>query len=126
MRFIYHLFGTLFFIVWTAIGLALIAGVLLLFSAKPWESLSGLMPGGKLDVSALGGVMKTMGQAGDIGDLVQKMSAGKDVKEEFISLPKEQQDCLYKELGEKTVNDALAGKIQPTPDLIFKGMKCMK
>ncbi len=127
MRFFYHLFGALFFIVWTVLGLALIAGIFLLFNTKPWEALSGLMPSGKLDVSALGGgLTKTMGQAGDIGDLVQKISSGKDINEEFKSLPKVQQDCLYKELGDKTVNDALAGKLQPTPDLVFKAMKCLK
>lgn len=124
MRFLYHLFGILFFIVWTVIGAAILIGVFLLVSAKPWQAVSGLMSGGGL--GSLGGLSGLMGSAGNMGDLVQKMSSGKDIKEGFNSLPKTQQDCLNKELGSKTINDALAGKLQPSPDLVFKAMKCLK
>lgn len=124
MRFFFHLFGTLFFIVWTVIGVAILAGVFLLVSAKPWQAVSGLVSGNGL--GSLGGLSAMVSNAGNLGDLVQKMSQGKDIKEGFNSLPKAQQDCLYKELGSKTVSDALAGKIQPTPDLALKAMKCLK
>lgn len=124
MRFLFHLFGTLFYVVWTVIGAAILVGVLLLVSAKPWQAISGIVSGSGL--SGLGGLSSIMGRTGNIGEVVQKMSSGKNISEGFSALPKTQQDCLSKELGGRTINDALAGKLQPTPDLIMKAMKCIK
>lgn len=123
MRFFFHLFGTLFYVIWIVIGVGILVGAFLLISAKPWQAISGLVSGGGL--SSLGGLGAITGQTGNIGDVVQKMSSGKSISEGFSALPKTQQDCLSKELGGKTITDALAGKLQPTPDLIMKAMKCL-
>ncbi|MBI5732098.1 MAG: hypothetical protein HY982_01935 [Candidatus Magasanikbacteria bacterium] len=123
MRFLFHLFGIIYFIIWTAIGVALLAGALLLIKVKPWQLVSGVVGG-----SNLGAVGSLLGNTGNIADVVKKFQGDSGAAAgAFNSIPKAQQDCLVKELGSKTVNDALAGKkIEPTPDMILKAMKCIK
>lgn len=129
MRFIFHLLGILFFTIWIVIGAALLAGIFLLFSLKPWQALGPMTGGdlGNLGMGAFGGMVGQLGNVGKMGELAQKLqSNGGDVAAVLNSLPKSQQDCLNKKLGAKTISDAMAGKLQPSPDLIFKAMECLK
>lgn len=129
MRFIFHLLGILFFIIWIVIGAALLAGIFLLFSLKPWQALGPMMSGGGGlgNLGAISGIVGNLGNMGQMGELVKKLqSNGGDAAATFNSLPKTQQDCLTKKLGSKTISDAMAGKLQPSPDLIFKAMECLK
>ncbi|MCX6779203.1 MAG: hypothetical protein NTU97_03155 [Candidatus Magasanikbacteria bacterium] len=119
MRFIFHLLGIIFFVIWIAIGGVALFGVLTLAKTQPWQMLSSIN---------LGGLTNTVGSVGNIADVVQKIQANKgDAAAAYNSLSTTQQDCLKKELGSQTITDVLAGKqIQPTPDLILKAMKCVK
>ena len=129
MRFIFHLLGILFFLIWIVIGAALLAGIFLLFSLKPWQALSPMMNngGGLGNLGAISGLMGNLGNVGKMGELAQKLQNNNgDIAATFNSLPKSQQDCLTKKLGSKTISEAVAGKLQPSPDLIFKAMECLK
>ncbi|MEK7189948.1 MAG: hypothetical protein AAB666_03125 [Patescibacteria group bacterium] len=121
MRFIFHLLGILFFLIWIVIGAAMLIGLLFVFKAKPWQAL-GAMTGGNL-----GAISGMIGNVGNVAEVVKKLqSNGGDATATFNSLPKTQQDCLTKKLGSKTISDAMAGKLQPSPDLVFKAMECLK
>ncbi len=126
MRFIFHLLGILFFLIWIVIGAAMLIGLLFLFKAKPWQAL-GTMIGGGGGLGAISGVMNNLGNVGNVAEVVKKLqSNGGDAVATFNSLPKKQQDCLIQKLGSKNISDAMAGKLQPSPDLVFKAMECLK
>ncbi len=116
MRFIFHILGILFFLIWITIGAAIVVGLILLFTIKPWQARAG---------GNAGGVVSSLMGSNMLSGILPKLNP-KDLSEGIKSLPKTQQDCLSKELGSKTIDDALAGKLQPTPDLILKAMKCLK
>jgi hypothetical protein len=123
MRFIFHLLGILFFIIWIVIGAALLIGLLFVFQAKPWQMMGGNSGG----FGAISGMMGNLSNVGNVAEVVKKLqSNGGDAAATFNSLPKKQQDCLIKKLGSKNISDAMAGKLQPSPDLIFKAMECLK
>ena len=127
MRFIFHLLGILFFIIWIVIGAALLIGLLFVFQAKPWQAIGSMMGGNSGGLGAINGIMGNLGNVGNVADVVKKLqSNGGDATATFNSLPKTQQDCLIKKLGSKTISDAMAGKLQPSPDLVFKAMECLK
>jgi len=119
MRFIFHLLGIIFFIIWIAIGGVALFGVISLAKSQPWQMLSSIN---------LSGLTNTVSNVGNVADVVQKIQANKgDAAAAYNSLSTTQQDCLKKELGSKTITDILAGvKIDPTPDLVLKAMKCVK
>ncbi|KKR48333.1 MAG: hypothetical protein UT86_C0007G0012 [Candidatus Magasanikbacteria bacterium GW2011_GWC2_40_17] len=120
MRFIFHLLGIVYFVIWIVIGAILLFAMFTFLKVKPWAMLGG--------TNSLQNISNVFNQAGSVADVIQKIQANKgDVGVAFNSLSKDQQDCLRKELGDKTVSDALSGvKINPTPDLILKAMKCVK
>ena len=127
MRFIFHLLGILFFIIWIVIGAALLIGLLFVFQAKPWQALGPMIGGGLGNLGAISGIIGNLGNVGNVADVVKKLqSNGGDATATFNSLPKKQQDCLTQKLGSKTISDAMAGKLQPSPDLVFKAMECLK
>ncbi len=123
MRFIFHLLGIIYFAIWIAIGAALLIGIFALVKAQPWQMMGNLG-----NFNGVGSLMGAFGSAGNVADVIQKIQSNKgDIVAAFGSLPKSQQDCLRKELGNKLVDDALAGKtIDPTPDLVLKAMKCVR
>lgn len=122
MRFIFHLLGIIYFLIWILIGAALLVGAFALIKVKPWQMVGGLINGG-----GLGGLSSMVGNVGNVGDLLQKIQTKNgNVPEIYNSLPKEQQACLKKEIGDKTVESALLGKLNLTPDLVLKAMKCVK
>lgn len=123
MRFIFHLLGILFFLIWITIGAAILAGLVLLFILKPWQAFFPANVGATGSQSK--GVVGSLMGSAMVSGLLPKFGS-KELDEGFKSLSKGQQDCLNQELGAKTVNDALSGKVQPTPDLILKAMKCLK
>lgn len=127
MRFIFHLLGILFFTIWIVIGAALLVGIFLVFQMKPWQAIGSMMGGSSGGLGVISGIMGSLGNVGNVADVVKKLqSNGGDAAATFNSLPKTQQDCLTKKLGNKTISDAMAGKLQPSPDLIFKAMECLK
>lgn len=127
MRFIFHLLGILFFIIWIVIGVALIIGLFFVFQMKPWQALGPMMGGSSGGLGAISGLVGNLGNVGNVAEVVKKLqSNGGDAAVTFNSLPKTQQDCLFKKLGSKTISEAMTGKLQPSPDLIFKAMECLK
>lgn len=120
MRFIFHLLGIIYFLIWIVIGSALLIGALAVIKIKPWQMLGQVG-----NWSQMMGVVNNIGSTADVMQKVQNNRG--DVVSVLNSLPKSQQDCLRKEVGEKTVNEVLSGKkFDITPDLIFKAMKCLK
>lgn len=127
MRFIFHLLGILFFTIWIVIGAALLVGLFFVFTMKPWQAIGGMIGGGSGGLGAISSMMGNLGNIGNVAEVVKKLqSNGGDAAATFNSLPKTQQDCLTKKLGSKTISEAMAGKLQPSPDLIFKAMECLK
>jgi len=135
MRFIFHFLGIIYFIIWIVIGAALLAGFFVFVKVKPWEMLKGFnlgvtsgLTGNVGNLGNLSNVSGAFSSVGNIAGVVQKLQSNKgDLAGAFNSLPKSEQDCLRKELGDRLVNDALAGKkVEPTPDLVIKAMKCVK
>ena len=119
MRFIFHVLGIIYFVIWIAIGAVLLYGVLVFSKTQPWQMLN---------TGNWNGLVSTVNNVGNVADVIQKIQANKgDASAAFNSLNTVQQDCLKKELGSQTISDVLAGKqIQPTPDLVLKAMKCVK
>lgn len=127
MRFIFHLLGILFFVIWIVIGVALLIGLFFVFTMKPWQALGPTIGGNSGGLGAISGMMGNLGSIGNVAEVVKKLqSNGGDAAATFNSLPKTQQDCLTKKLGVKTINEIIAGKLQPSPDLAFKAMECLK
>ncbi len=126
MKFIYHLFGSIFFIIWSLIGLALIMSGFALFQSKPWQNIAPMMSvlnsgglngfvtgGGATQISAMQDMMKKMGQFGT-------------VKSFYDSLNPAEQVCLKKQMGEQNISAILANpQYKPTPDMILKGVQCL-
>jgi len=120
MGFFYHIFGVIYYVIWSAIGLLVLVALFMLVGTKPLDTFSQLK-GLKENIS---GVQSVVNQAGSIGDLVKNLQTGGIPN--LSSLPKATQDCLKKEIGEKQLADLIAGKVKPSPDLIFKAMPCIK
>jgi len=122
MKFLYHLFGIIHFIIWSIIGVALMFGIY-----KVSNSGAGGMMNFLAGQKNLSGVMSTITNTGNIGELMQKIqSKNGDIAGTYNSLTKTQQDCLKKELGNETITQALAGTLNFTPDLVLKASKCIK
>jgi len=120
MGFFYHIFGVIYYVVWSVIGILLLVAIFLLVGTKPLEAFSQL----KNIKANLSGVQSVVNQAGSIGDVVKNIQTGGIPN--LNSLPKATQDCLKKEIGEQNLNGIIAGTIKPSPDLIFKAMGCLK
>ncbi|MEK9158952.1 MAG: hypothetical protein AAB673_03035 [Patescibacteria group bacterium] len=120
MGFFYHIFGVIYYVIWSVIGLLVLAALFMVVGTKPLDAFSQL----KSLKANLSGVQSVVNQAGSIGDVVKNIQTGGIPN--LNSLPKATQDCLKKEIGEKNLNGIVAGTIKPTPDLIFKAMGCLK
>ncbi len=119
MRFLFHLLGIIYFLIWIVIGAALLVGIFTVAKLKPWTMLG--------NVGNFGSTLGVLNSTGNIGDVLQKIQSKKgDIPAAFNSLSKDQQTCLKNEFGESTVNQALAGTLNFTPDLLLKAMKCVK
>lgn len=120
MGFFYHIFGVIYYVVWSVIGILLLVAVFLLVGTKPFDTFSQF----KNIKANLSGAQSIINQAGSIGDVVKNIQAGGIPN--LNTLPKATQDCLKKEIGEQNLNGIIAGTIKPSPDLIFKAMGCLK
>jgi hypothetical protein len=119
MSFIYHIFGIIFYVIWSIIGALILVGLILIFVFKPWQAVAG----GNFNLGAVGSLI---GQAGGMGDLISQLQSGGGIKDSYNNLPKASQDCLRQEVGSQKVDDILAGKISPGSDVILKAAKCIK
>lgn len=119
MSFIYHIFGIIFYVIWSIIGALILVGVILIFVFKPWQAVAG----GNLNLGSVGSLF---GQTGGVSDLIGKLQSGGGIKDSYNNMPKASQDCLRQEVGSQKVDDILAGKISPGPDVILKAAKCLK
>ena len=121
MKFIYHIFGIICYIIWSVIGIAIIIGGYSFYKSQP-ALVSSLM-----GTKNLTSVVSSISNAGNIGDLMQKIQSKKgDIAGAYNSLSKDQQTCLKTELGNDTITQALAGTLNFTPDLVLKASKCIK
>ncbi|MBI5230340.1 MAG: hypothetical protein HY981_03530 [Candidatus Magasanikbacteria bacterium] len=126
MKFIYHLFGTIFFVVWAGIGLVLLVSGFALAKAKPWQGIAPMMSA--LSSEGFGGKMSGLGgtQLSGIQEMMQKMGQFGTVKGFYDSLKPAEKACLAKQLGEKNLADILANpQYKPTPDVVLKGVQCL-
>lgn len=126
MKFIYHLFGTIFFIVWAVIGLVLLVSGFAIVKAKPWQGVAPMMSA--LSAGGFGGMMSGLGgtQLGAMQGVMQKMGQFGTVKGFYDSLKPAEKTCLSKQLGEKNLQDILANpQYKPTPDMVLKGVQCL-
>lgn len=126
MKFIYHLFGTIFFVVWAIIGLVLLVSGFALAKSKPWQGVAPMMS--VLGAGGFGGMMSGLGgtQLGAMQEIMQKMGQFGTVKGFYDSLKPAEQTCLTKQLGEKNLKEILANpQYKPTPDMVLKGVQCL-
>lgn len=119
MGFIYHIFGIIFYVIWSIIGALILVGIILIFVFKPWQSVAG-----GLNFGSVGALLG--GAGGGVGELIGQLQSGNGIKESYNNLPKASQDCLRQEVGNQKVEDILAGKISPGSDVILKAVKCLK
>ena len=126
MKFVYHLFGTIFFVVWALIGLVLLVSG---FSLVKSKSLQGIAPMiGAFGSGGFGGMMGGLGgtQLGGMQDVMKKMGQFGTVKGFYDSLKPAEQTCLSKQLGEKNLQEILGNpQYKPTPDMVLKGVQCL-
>lgn len=118
MSFLYHIFGIIFYIIWSIIGAAILVVMVLLFMFKPWNAMSGGV--------GLGSLTSMMGQVGGVGDLIKNIQNQGGIKESYGNLPKTTQDCLKKQLGEQKLNDLLAGKTQLNSTVMMQAVQCLR
>ena len=126
MKFVYRLFGTIFFAVWAGIGLVLLVSGFAIVKAKPWQGISPMAS--VLSTSGFGGMMSGLGgtQLGAMQEVMKKMGQFGTVKGFYDSLKPAEQTCLTKQLGEKNLQDILVNpQYKPTPDVVLKGVQCL-
>lgn len=118
MSFLYHVFGIIFYIIWSVIGAAILAIIVLMLMFKPWNALSG--------GAGLGSLTGMTGQVSGMGDVLKTIQNQGGVKDSYNNLPKKTQDCLKNQLGEKNLNDLLAGKTSLTPAVVMQAVTCLR
>ncbi len=125
MKFIFHLFGTIFFVIWILIGLVLIVGGFTLVKSEPWKGIAPIMSA--FGASGIGGLNGLGGaQFGAMQEVMKKMSQFGTVKGFYDSLKPAEQDCLKKQLGEKSVQEMIGNpQYKPTPEVALKGIQCL-
>lgn len=128
MKFIYHLFGTIFFIVWTLIGLVLVAGGFAILQNKPWQNVAPLMGILNAAQGSGSGLLNGLSSAqfGGAQTMMNKMSQFGTVKGFYDSLKPAEQTCLRKQIGSQALDAILANpQYKPTPDMVLKGVQCL-
>jgi hypothetical protein len=117
-KFIFHILGIVFFLIWIAIGGVVLVGIL---KFNPLRVIGQISGGVAPNLgSGASGLLQGLG----VLEGFNKLSAN-SAKGLYESLPPEKQACVKKAWGEATLAAVLANQTSLSSDLISKVIGCL-